>query len=75
MFWRPVTDSGSVDISIFGKKDLNVGYLDQFPEHLILLKTTNELVTELKENQIFDSSVIELLKETQSFWNTVGSRI
>ena len=49
--------SGSVDISISGKKDLNVGYLDQFPEHLILLKTTNELVTELKENQIFDSSV------------------
>ena len=49
--------SGSVDISISGKKGLKVGYLDQFPEHLILLKTTNELVAELKQNQIFDSSL------------------
>ena len=55
--------SGSVDISISGKKDLNVGYLDQFPEHLILLKTTNELVKELKENQIFDSSVDRTFKK------------
>ncbi|MEL1236111.1 MAG: ATP-binding cassette domain-containing protein, partial [Candidatus Neomarinimicrobiota bacterium] len=55
--------SGKVDISISGKKDLNVGYLDQFPEHLILLKTTNELVTELKENQIFDSSLDRTFKK------------
>ena len=55
--------SGKVDISISGKKDLNVGYLDQFPEHLILLKTTNELVTELKENQIFDISLDKTFKK------------
>ena len=55
--------SGKVDISISGKKDLNVGYLDQFPEHLILLKTTNELVTELKENQIFDISLDRTFKK------------
>ncbi|MEL1233348.1 MAG: ATP-binding cassette domain-containing protein [Candidatus Neomarinimicrobiota bacterium] len=55
--------SGKVDISISGKKDLNVGYLDQFPEHLILLKTTNELVTELKENQIFDNSLDRTFKK------------
>ena len=55
--------NGCVDISISGKKDLNVGYLDQFPEHLILLKTTNELVTELKENQIFDSSLDRTFKK------------
>ena len=55
--------NGSVVISISGKKDLNVGYLDQFPEHLILLKTTNELVTELKENQIFDSSLDRTFKK------------
>ena len=55
--------NGCVDISISGKRDLNVGYLDQFPEHLILLKTTNELVTELKENQIFDSSLDRTFKK------------
>ncbi|MEL1227063.1 MAG: ATP-binding cassette domain-containing protein, partial [Candidatus Neomarinimicrobiota bacterium] len=55
--------NGCVDISISGKKDLNVGYLDQFPEHLILLKTTNELVTELKENQIFDISLDRTFKK------------
>ena len=55
--------NGSVDISIYGKKNLKVGYLDQFPEHLILLKTTNELVTELKENQIFDNSLDRTLKK------------
>ena len=55
--------NGCVDISISGNKDLNVGYLDQFPEHLILLKTTNELVTELKENQIYDSSVDRTFKK------------
>ena len=54
---------GKVDISISDKKDLNVGYLDQFPEHLILLKTTNELVTELKENQIFDISLDRTFKK------------
>ena len=56
-------NSGSVDISISGKKDLNVGYLDQFPEHLILLKTTKELLTELKENQVFDSSMDRTFKK------------
>ena len=55
--------NGSVDISITGKKDLKVGYLDQFPEHLILLKTTNELVTELKKNQIFDNSLDRTFKK------------
>ena len=55
--------NGGVDISISGKKDLKVGYLDQFPEHLILLKTTNELVAELKENQIFDNSLDRTFKK------------
>tara|TARA_B100001248_G_scaffold72950_1_gene51805 strand:- start:1474 stop:2802 length:1329 start_codon:yes stop_codon:yes gene_type:complete len=55
--------NGGVDISISGKKDLKVGYLDQFPEHLILLKTTNELVAELKKNQIFDNSLDRTFKK------------
>ena len=70
-------NSGSVDISISGKKDLNVGYLDQFPEHLILLKTTKELLSELKENKIFDSSMDSTFKKRlQRFgiqWEHVSS--
>ena len=54
---------GLVNITVGGESDIKVGYLDQFPEHLILLKTPEELLADLKENEVFDSSMEGTLKK------------
>ena len=55
--------NGLVNITVGGESDIKVGYLDQFPEHLILLKTPEELLADLKENEVFDSSMEGTLKK------------
>ena len=57
---KPV--SGNVDLIIDGRPDLKIGYLDQFPEHLILMKTINEFFSELKEKEIFDKALEKTFK-------------
>ena len=54
---------GLVNITVDGDSDIKVGYLDQFPEHLILLKTPEELLADLKHNEVFDSSMESTLKK------------
>ena len=54
---------GLVNITVGGESDIKVGYLDQFPEHLILLKTAEELLADLKQNEVFDSSMEGTLKK------------
>ena len=54
---------GLVNITVGGESDIKVGYLDQFPEHLILLKTPEELLADLKQNEVFDSSMEGTLKK------------
>jgi len=46
--------NGYIKLSIDGKTDLKVGYADQFPEHLFQLKTPEEFIKNLIENDIFD---------------------
>lgn len=45
---------GQVSVSISGIADLKIGYLDQFPEHLIQLKTPAEFLHMITQNGIFD---------------------
>ncbi|MFL3014547.1 MAG: ATP-binding cassette domain-containing protein [Candidatus Neomarinimicrobiota bacterium] len=54
---------GLVNITVGGVSDIKVGYLDQFPEHLILLKTPEELLADLKQNEVFFSSMEGTLKK------------
>lgn len=54
---------GEIDFSIDGDSDRRIGYLDQFPEHLILLRTAEELLQELKDNQVFDGSMDRTFKK------------
>lgn len=56
-------NKGEVEVSIVGSNECRIGYLDQFPEHLILLKTVEELFMELKENQVFDVSMDNTFKK------------
>ena len=39
-----------------------IGYIDQFPENLILLKTVNEFFINLKNNEIFDQDLDNTFK-------------
>ena len=45
---------GQVSVSINGIADLKIGYVDQFPEHLIQLKTPAEFLHMITQNGIFD---------------------
>ena len=54
---------GIVNITLEGETTTRVGYLDQFPEHLILLKTPEELLADLKQNQVFDSTMESTFKK------------
>ena len=47
---------GSISISVGEEDSPIIGYLDQFPEHLILLKTVNEFFVDLKFNSVFDEA-------------------
>jgi len=49
-------NSGQISLSLSGKTDLKIGYADQFPEHLIQLKTPSELVNELIHSTLFNQN-------------------
>jgi len=54
---------GEIEISMAGGTECRVGYLDQFPEHLILMKTADEFLSDLKKNQVFDMSMDRTFKK------------
>ena len=53
---------GQVSVSISGIEDLKIGYLDQFPEHLIQLKTPAEFLHMITQNGIFDPRLEQTFK-------------
>ena len=54
--------SGHIELSVSGDIAKKIGYMDQFPEHIILLKKVNEFFEELKEKNIFDKSLDKTFK-------------
>ena len=53
---------GQVSVSINGIADLKIGYVDQFPEHLIQLKTPAEFLHMITQNGIFDPRLEQTFK-------------
>jgi len=53
---------GQVSLSINGIADLKIGYVDQFPEHLIQLKTPAEFLDMIIQNGIFDPHLEQTFK-------------
>ena len=53
---------GQVSLSINGIADLKIGYVDQFPEHLIQLKTPAEFLDMITQNGIFDPHLEQTFK-------------
>lgn len=47
-------NNGQISLKISGKTDLKIGYVDQFQEHLIQLKTPEELLNELIQLNLFN---------------------
>lgn len=45
---------GEIGLSIHGSRTQKIGYVDQFPEHIIQLNTPSELLNSLIEKSIFD---------------------
>jgi ATPase subunit of ABC transporter with duplicated ATPase domains len=53
---------GQAVLSINGIVDLKIGYVDQFPEHLIQLKTPAEFLDMITQNGIFDPRLEQTFK-------------
>ena len=53
---------GQVSLSINGIADLKIGYVDQFPENLIQLKTPAEFLDMIIQNGIFDPHLEQTFK-------------
>ena len=68
---------GQVSLSINGIADLKIGYVDQFPEHLIQLKTPAEFLDMIIQNGIFDPNLEQTFKNRLLRfgiqWETVSS--
>ena len=57
---------GDVKLALDGNSDIRVGYMDQFPEHLIQLNTIDQFFSKLKDNQIFDIGLENTFKNRLS---------
>ncbi|MBG31231.1 MAG: hypothetical protein CMI31_14720 [Opitutae bacterium] len=57
-----IPSDGEIILKINDNAKLKIGYLDQFPENLILLRTIKEQLDELKANQMFDTSLYQTFK-------------
>jgi ABC-type multidrug transport system ATPase subunit len=57
---------GQVSLSIHERTDLRIGYADQFPEHLIQLKTPAEFLDVITRNKIFDPHLEQTFKNRLS---------
>ena len=54
---------GSLALEIMGNDKIKVGYLDQFPENLILLDTPSQFLKKIKNLSLFDLEFEPLFKE------------
>jgi len=57
---------GDVKLSLDGDTDIRVGYMDQFPEHLIQLNTIDQFFSGLKDKQLFDIGLENTFKNRLS---------
>ena len=68
---------GQITLSINGIDNLKIGYVDQFPEHLIQLKTPAEFLDMITHNGIFDPGLEQTFKNRLLRfgiqWETVGT--
>lgn len=66
---------GTIKVSIDGNYDLNVGYIDQFPERVTGLKTPDEFLEILVKNSLFKNSqkekMVELLSGFDVDWEEI----
>ncbi|MBT3179758.1 MAG: ATP-binding cassette domain-containing protein [Candidatus Marinimicrobia bacterium] len=60
-YLKPI--SGQVSLILGENSNLKIGYVDQFPEHLIQLKTPAEFLDTLNQNGIFDSQLNNTFKK------------
>ena len=66
---------GEVELSMGRNIDLKIGYADQFPEHLLQLKTPAEFLLDISKNGVFDSHLNHTFKKRLSRfgiqWDTI----
>ena len=55
-------NDGSLNLSVNDNIDLNIGYIDQFPEHMIQLNTLGEFLKSVIDNKIMDPIIIHTFK-------------
>tara|TARA_Y100001970_G_scaffold59536_2_gene75747 strand:- start:1356 stop:2690 length:1335 start_codon:yes stop_codon:yes gene_type:complete len=63
LFYDLEPSDGKVNVSVDIDYKPTIGYVDQFPENLILLKTVNEFFIDLKNNEIFDEDLDNTFKK------------
>ena len=68
-------NNGSLRLSINETTNLKIGYIDQFPEHMIQLQTPAEFLKRLVDNKIIDRNMIDTFKNRLSkfgiYWDKI----
>ena len=67
--------AGTIQLKINEVQDFKIGYLDQFPEHLIQLKTPSEFISMMMENGLFSSNLDHTFKKRLSRFGIRWDRI
>jgi len=66
---------GSVKLSILSKENIKIGYLDQFPENLILLDTVDQFLLKLKTLNLFELEYEDTFKKRLLRFGIVWDKI
>ena len=66
---------GSVKLSILKKENIKIGYLDQFPENLILLDTVDQFLLKLKTLNLFELEYEDIFKKRLLRFGIVWDKI
>lgn len=66
---------GSVKLSILKKENIKIGYLDQFPENLILLDTVDQFLLKLKTLNLFELEYEDTFKKRLLRFGIVWDKI
>jgi len=66
---------GSVKLSILRKENIKIGYLDQFPENLILLDTVDQFLLKLKTLNLFELEYEDTFKKRLLRFGIVWDKI
>jgi ATPase subunit of ABC transporter with duplicated ATPase domains len=69
--------SGKINLTNDREKQINTGFLDQFPERLVGISTIEELITKLISNNILEEpkipAIIKDLNELKIDWDSIRS--